>query len=150
MSDPITFADWLAITNVKARYCRLLDTKDWEGFAALFTEDFELDVSASGGNTSVIVGRSEALARIRMSIEDAKTVHQIHSPEITLKGDTAHVIWAMYDRISWSPERPSLSGYGHYHERYVRVRGEWKIASSRLTRLHIDIQPGIKTNDTSL
>jgi len=30
------------------------------------------------------------------------------------------------------------TGYGHYHERYVRQDGRWRIASQRLTRLHVD------------
>ena len=45
----VDFGDWLAIANVKAAYCRLLDTKDWDGWGQLFTEDFELDVTGSGG-----------------------------------------------------------------------------------------------------
>ena len=45
MSD---FNDWLAIANVKAAYCRLLDTKDWQGWGELFTEDAVLDVTGSG------------------------------------------------------------------------------------------------------
>jgi hypothetical protein len=30
------------------------------------------------------------------------------------------------------------TGYGHYHERYVRQDGRWRIAAQRLTRLHVD------------
>ena len=33
------FADWLAIANLKAAYCRLLDTKDWQGWGELWAED---------------------------------------------------------------------------------------------------------------
>jgi len=65
MTDP-TFADWLAICNVKARYCRLLDAKDWEGWAQLFTEDFHQDVTGSGGG--VFAGRDAAVAATRASI----------------------------------------------------------------------------------
>ncbi len=32
-----------------------------------------------------------------------------------------------------------LEGYGHYHETYEKVGGEWRIASSTLTRLHMDL-----------
>ena len=32
-----------------------------------------------------------------------------------------------------------LEGYGHYHETYAKVDGEWRIASSTLTRLHMDL-----------
>ena len=64
MSDT-TFTDaYLAISAVKARYCRLLDTKDWSGFAGLLTEDFELDVS-EGTSVPVIHGRDAAVTQIR-------------------------------------------------------------------------------------
>ena len=53
----------------------------------------------------------------------------------------------MQDRVVWPPEAASkaglsaLTGYGHYHERYVRGAQGWRIAASRLTRLHVDLQP---------
>jgi hypothetical protein len=136
----MTFNDWLALTEAKARYCRLLDTKDWAGYAALLTEDFVMDVSA-GTQVPVVKGREAAVRQIQSSIRTATTAHQVHSPEIKLQGDEAHVIWAMQDRVVWGPERASITGYGHYHERWVRRGGEWKLASLRLTRLHIDIHP---------
>ena len=145
MSDTTFTETYLAISAVKARYCRLLDTKDWSGFAALLTEDFELDVS-EGTSVPVIRGRDAAVKQIRSSVASARTAHQVHSPEITLDGaNKAQVIWAMQDRVVWSEEqaarigRSGLTGYGHYHERYVRQDGEWKIAALRLTRLHIDM-----------
>jgi hypothetical protein len=67
----------------------------------------------------------------------------VHSPEISLVSATAATgIWAMHDVVVW-PEgvaRPvpglnSLTGFGHYHETYALVRGEWQIASLKLTRL---------------
>jgi uncharacterized protein (TIGR02246 family) len=134
-----------AISQVKARYCRTLDTKDWAGFADLFTEDFELDTSPAGGPPP-IRGRDAVISMVRSSLETARTAHQVHSPEITLEGDTAHVIWAMQDRVVWDADRAaklgfsSLTGYGHYHEKYVRQDGRWRIATQRLTRLHVDYQ----------
>jgi len=134
MSAAIDFADWLAIANVKAAYCRLLDTKDWAGWADLFTDDFELDVSDSGG--TAMKGRDVIVAFVRSSIESAKTAHQVHFPEITIHGDTAHAIWPMQDRVEW--EGRALTGYGHYHEDYVRQGGRWRIARQKLTRLALD------------
>ena len=131
--------DWLAICDLKARYCRLMDTKDWAGYTELFAEDYELDVAQAGG-VELICGREEALRMVLSHIEHAVTAHQVHSPEIQLNGDEAKGIWAMQDRVIF-PNGPSLTGYGHYHDRYVRRHGEWKIAASKLTRLHIDIHP---------
>ncbi len=134
----IQFADWLAICELKARYCRCLDTKDWVGYAAVFTEDVILDTTGSGGPR--YEGRDAAVAGVRAAVEHAITTHHVHNPEINVEGDTAHAIWAMQDRNIW-PDGRSLLGFGHYHERYVRVNGEWKIAESILTRLNMEMSP---------
>lgn len=136
-ADPIHFMQaWMELTTAKARYCRLLDTKDWAGFADLMTEDFELDLSGTS-DLGVIRGRDNAIATIRSSIDTAKTAHQVHTPEITLNGDEALVIWPMQDRVIWSPEK-ALTGFGHYNERWIKQNGEWKLAAQRLTRLFIE------------
>lgn len=135
MAGTPDFADWLAIANLKAAYCRLLDTKDWDGWGQLFTEDFHLDVTGSGGD--VTVGRDAVVASVRGSIDSAKSAHQVHFPEITVNGDEAHAIWPMQDRVVWEGSR-ALTGYGHYHERYVRTKDGWRIAEQKLTRLQMD------------
>lgn len=143
MTDIAKLEAYVAITEVKARYCRMLDTKDWAGYADVFTEDLVLDTRPAGG--ILCQGRDEALRMVRTAVETAHTAHQVHSPEITLEGDVAHVIWAMQDRVVWGADRKAQmgaitghTGYGHYHERYVRQDGRWRIAAQVLTRLHVD------------
>jgi uncharacterized protein (TIGR02246 family) len=131
------FADWLAITNLKARYCRCLDTKDWAGFANVFVEDVVIDTTGSGGPR--MEGRDLALASIRASLETAVTVHQVHAPEIAIEGDRATGVWAMHDELFW-PGGRTLNGDGHYYEHYVRTADGWRIAESKLTRLRIAMQ----------
>jgi hypothetical protein len=134
------FADWLEICNLKARYCRCLDTKDWAGYAAVFTEDLILDTSPSGGKR--IEGRDAAVAYVRSSIsEDTFTTHHVHAPEIEIEGDRATGIWAMQDRNIW-PNGRKLLGFGHYHEIYRRVDGLWLIAESKLTRINMELDGG--------
>ena len=45
-------AQWLQdieeIKRLKARYFRLMDTKDWDGFRAIFATDVRIDVSRDG------------------------------------------------------------------------------------------------------
>ncbi len=132
MAGEANFADWLAIANIKAAYCRLLDTKDWDGWAQLFTEDVEVDVRDSGGTLEK--GRDAFVASVRASIETTKTAHQVHFPEIAIDGDSATAIWPMQDRLIWEDGR-TMTGYGHYHERYVKQDGRWRIATQKLTRL---------------
>lgn len=135
MVEPANFADWLAICNLKAAYCRLLDTKDWEGWGALFTEDFHQDVSGSGGG--VYDGRAAAVAATRAAIETTRTCHQVHSPEIVIEGERARAVWALYDRLIWDDGR-TMTGYGHYHEDYVKRDGRWQMSRQRLTRLFME------------
>ncbi len=136
-----------AIRDVKARYCRLLDTKDWPGFAALFTEDAVLDVREDTG-CDPFHGRETLVAQVRAAVDEARTAHQVHSAEIAFDGDdAADVVWAMQDRVIWAPGKSpippagSITGYGHYHEHYVRAEGVWRIAALRLTRLIVEMHP---------
>jgi hypothetical protein len=134
----------LRIAEVKARYCRFLDTKDWAKFALLFTEDAVLDVSEDTG-LPPIAGRQALVGMVGSVVEHARTAHQVHSPEIVFDGpDAAEVIWAMQDRVVWAEGKSpvagasALTGYGHYHERYVRHGEDWRIASLKLTRLIVE------------
>ena len=130
-----------AIKQLKARYCRLLDTKDWAGYRQLFTDDVTMDTSDSGG--AVVTGADEFLTFLVAAIGEAVTVHQCHTPEIDLTSPTeATGTWAMQDVLRFS-DGTELHGYGHYHETYRKDPGDgaWRIASSTLTRLRMDITP---------
>jgi uncharacterized protein (TIGR02246 family) len=128
-----------AIRQLKARYFRTMDTKDWTGMRQVFTDDVLLDTSAAGG--SVVSGADEFMGFLQEVLSGAVTVHQGHMPEIELTSPTtATGIWALNDIVIW-PDGTRLVGYGHYHETYEKVGEDWKIKSSKLTRLHTDIHP---------
>lgn len=132
-----TLAAFNELAQAKARYCRLLDNKDWPALAELLTTDMEFDLSDGNPDVAPIVGRDNVLAAVQASVTGAKTVHQVHAPEIELDGDEAQTIWAVQERVVWD-NGTSLTGYGHYHDHWVRVDGEWKIAALRLTHLIMD------------
>ena len=126
-----------AIKRLKARYFRLMDTKDWDGLAAVFTDDVEIDVTGEGGG--VTHGVAEYLPFLRAAIEDATTVHHGHMPEIALTSPTtATGIWALEDQLWWPEGSPieCMHGFGHYHETYEKTGDGWRIASMTITRLH--------------
>lgn len=129
------FDDWVAICNVKAEYCRLLDTKQWDAWAQIFTEDLHMDVSEAGGE--ITTDRKSFVGPLSIMLAEVKTAHQVHSPLITVDGDRADVIWAMQDRLVW-PDGNTMTGYGHYTEEYRRTQQGWKIAKSKLTRLILE------------
>jgi hypothetical protein len=145
MADSAYIEAYIAISQVKAQYCRCLDTKDWAGYADVFTEDLELDTRPAGG--TITYDRDEALRVVRGAVETAITSHHVHSPEMKIDGDSADVIWAMQDRVVWGEDRRDRmgnaghTGFGHYHEHYVRRDGRWRIEKQILTRLHMDVYP---------
>lgn len=129
-----------AIRQLKARYFRTMDTKDWTGMRRVFTDDVVIDTTASGGG--VIQGADEFLQFLEQTLAGAVTVHHGHMPEIQLTStSTATGIWALQDLIVW-PDGSRLQGYGHYHETYELLGRDWRIKSSTLTRLHMDFVAG--------
>jgi SnoaL-like domain len=128
-----------SIKQLKARYCRFLDTKDWVAWRGLFTDDFESDTSEAGGK--VIAGADDFVAFVRKTFArpSQPTAHQVHTPEIEVTSETtARGIWALQDVVRFGPG-VTLVGYGHYHETYEKCDGQWRIKSSKLTRLREDI-----------
>lgn len=129
------------IRQLKARYCRYLDTKDWDAWRTIFADDFVSDTSPSGGK--LITGADEFVAFTRKSLRDQATVHQVHAPELeVLSATTARGVWALEDVVRFGPG-VNLRGYGHYTETYVKTDVGWKIASSTLTRLRTDVFNGL-------
>jgi hypothetical protein len=131
-----------AIRNVKARYFRLMDTKQWDALRGVFTSD--LKVLTPDGKLYAEGGDAYAAA-LRNSLEHAVSVHQGLAGEVEVGDDgIGRAIWAMQDVITWQDRHPntgwkSIVGRGHYHETYRREDGEWRIATLTLTRLSLDV-----------
>jgi hypothetical protein len=137
MEDAAALLEIEAIKQLKARYCRYLDTKDWDAWRGLFSDDFLSDTSLAGGK--VIRGADEFVAFTRKGLRSQATVHQVHAPEIELTSPTtASGVWALEDVVRFGPG-VNLRGYGHYTETYQKVAGRWLITSSTLTRLREDV-----------
>lgn len=139
-----------AIKKLKARYFYTLDTKQWRDYGALFTQDAVIDFTShiaamhqaglvddlSDAAAWRLTGGDTLAAWIPTVLDDIDTVHHGHDPQITvLDADNARGIWSMYDRLEMP--REVFHGYGHYHETYRRVDGEWYFSSLTLTRLKI-------------
>ena len=132
------------IRQVKAKYFWGLDHKDWDIWRA--------EVWAPGGRLEVpevdevYEPLDEVIEKVSGSVGDQVSVHHGHQPIFDFISDTeAKVIWAMEDRLYRSKEHPLydgsmfLHGFGHYHETYVKLDVGWRISSSRLTRLRVEM-----------
>jgi SnoaL-like domain len=125
-----------AIRQLKARYFRTMDTKDWNAMRQVFSDSMVMDSTDSGG--PVITGAEECISFLKQALAGVITVHHGHTPEIELtSATTAKGIWAMEDMLRW-PDGKELHGYGHYHESYEKIDGAWCIKTLKLTRLRVD------------
>lgn len=130
------------IVALKAKYFRLVDTKQWRALSELFTPNATLFFPE---NQAEPVGIGPAMEFISQALEGAVSVHQGYMPEIEVSSpDEARGIWAMEDRLYF--ERAGgfplgyeyIHGFGHYHEEYVRMDGSWLIHRLTLSRLRLE------------
>jgi hypothetical protein len=130
------------IKQLKARYFRYLDTKQWEKWATVFTADAVLYHPANRAEETV--GRDAIVGLVSASLAEVLTVHHGHTPEIEILDATnARGIWAMSDELTFPAGlgggRTDYRGVGHYIERYCRESdGHWRIARIHLRRLALD------------
>ena len=134
--DAATLAEIEAIKQLKARYFRLLDTKQWDAWREVFSDDFTGEVDGGKVHAAVhFASPEEIVANNRKLLATVVTVHHGHMPEITLSGPgSATGVWAMMDIVKLGT---GFRGYGHYHEEYVKRAGRWQIRRLKLTRLEL-------------
>ncbi len=130
------------IRNVKARYFRFMDTKQWDALSTVFTPDMQ--VVTPDGQVWLTGGPAFA-ASLKLSLEHGVSAHHGFMPEIEIiDAENAKATWAMQDVIEWTDRHPregwkSISGRGHYHDTYRKTDGVWRIATLSLTRLRLDV-----------
>jgi len=142
------------IDQLKQRYTRLFDCKDWTALRQLYAPEIYIDIRADLARTpqaqailpdGMIRGPARVVAFLREIGEAVTTVHHVHGMEIEFHSPTeAHAVWSMEDVLRWQDgsTTEALHGYGHYHDDLVRRDGRWLIAHSKLTRLRVDATPG--------
>jgi hypothetical protein len=127
------------IAELKARYCRFLDCKQWQDYAGVFAPD---GCSQFGPDpeTGAVQGREAIIALMKKQLKRARTEHRVHPGEFRFH-DNGEVtaLWPMDDRVA----NPGfvLGGSGYYEERYRRIDGQWYIQHMRIHRLRVDMNP---------
>ena len=135
MSDRQHLEDIEQIRTLKARYIRCGDTKQWDELAKLLTDDFAAlfeiapRFSKDQPRRAEISGRDLFINTWSRALVGVVTMHAVFMPEITLISPTAaDGVWGMHDLV----KMPNcvFEGWGHYHDRYVKEQGVWRIKES--------------------
>jgi hypothetical protein len=130
------------IQQLKARYMRCIDTRDLPCLRdTVFTPDTELHFK--GGDYEISV---KGWPEIEKFYQGAFTptkfgMHNVHTPEIAVSGDTATGTWYLHDVFVNLGANTTLQGSALYRDDYVRTGDGWRIAKSTYQRLWEETTP---------
>ena len=130
-----------AIKQVKYRYFRFLDLKQWDDIATLFVPEATCAYSAGAYSYE---GRDAIVEFFRKSMgrETFLSSHKAHHPEITLTGpDTATGIWALEDWVVDLQWELDIRGAAFYEDTYVKRDGDWLILRTTYKRVMEELSP---------
>ncbi len=127
-----------AIREVLAEYCFRLDGGDYDGMAALFTEDGTWDTAFGKGTGRAAIAQLARDVRANGNHEGAgdsrpRAIHLVTNIAIKLDGDTAEV------RSNWtvvqnSPDGPKIGSGGGYADRMVKQGSAWLFHYRKIDR----------------
>jgi hypothetical protein len=135
-----------AIKALKARYCLLLDAKDWVAYRELFTDDAIIGgtIPLDGAHDGTYTPDAFVGAVIR-TLAPWTTFHMAHPQLIEISGEaSARGLWS-YTQSGFG----RTSGY--YDERYVKRDG-WRISAMRITMVqpYATSDPHLARNEATL
>ncbi len=107
-------------------YPHALDTRDFDAYAALFTEDGELSLQ---GNTSK--GRAAIKAFVSALPAEPRVIHPITNLSYTIDGDTAKG-GAYWQDVGLVNGAPGVLIAGRYEDTLRKVGDQWRIATRNI------------------
>jgi hypothetical protein len=131
MTDPHSADRW-ALMELKHRYVRSVDLRDWDGVAATLAPE----MTASYRPDLVTEGAEALVEELRTRLGPHRiTVHQLGHPSIEIDGDRATATWTMSDRTICTDVGYVVQGASVSHDSYRRdpERG-WLVTEIRYDR----------------
>ena len=129
--DPASVADDVEqVRQLKYRYLRTLDTKDWDAFEDCFLPDATADYAGLA-----FADREALVDYMRTNLgPEIVTMHHVHHPEIAVDGDTATARWYLHDQVISAVLEFRLEGAAFYEDTYRRTPEGWKVAHTGYER----------------
>ncbi len=124
------------IKQLKYRYVRCLDLKQWDEYAECFIPE------ATGSYESLVFAdRDTLVAYMQKNMGPGLiSMHHLHHPEITVDGDGvgswATGRWYLEDKVLVPDFSFVLEGAAFYEDRYLRTAEGWRIAHTGYRRTY--------------
>jgi 3-phenylpropionate/cinnamic acid dioxygenase small subunit len=119
--------DRTAVVETISRYCRLLDTHEWDALLECFTEDLHVEHGAvfppMDGRENFVGAARHFLPRMR------GTQHYTTDHEVTVEGDEARCVNSLYaiHDVDGEEGRQIVPAGARYHARLRRTPEGWRI-----------------------
>ncbi|MCL2530307.1 MAG: nuclear transport factor 2 family protein [Coriobacteriia bacterium] len=120
-----------AIADLMADYWWYMDSKQWDKWAEVFTEDVELWMD----DVLIMDSRDEFVEQnSTVWLANSGTAHQGHQMKIILTSETtAHARIILNDTLTNMTTMTMLNGFGYYFDDYrLCDDGKWRISAVRL------------------
>lgn len=129
------------ISALLYRYARAVDSKDWELYRSVFTEDAHIDYSSAG---AVVGTRDDVVDWFAANFGVIPwSMHYITNIEILDgDGDTATVRAMFYNPMQLPGMSEMSACGGYYHHELVRTPDGWRSHSLREENLWFTNPPG--------
>lgn len=122
-------ADELEIARLLYRYARAVDSKDWELYRSVFTDDAHIDYSSAG---AVVGHRDEVVDWFAANFGVLPwSMHYITNLEADVDGDSATVRAMFYNPMQLPGMSEVSACGGYYHHELVRTADGWRSRSLR-------------------
>ncbi|KHO22265.1 nuclear transport factor 2 family protein [Mycolicibacterium setense] len=117
--------DELLIQALLYRYARAVDTKDWELYRSVFTEDAQIDYSSAG---AIVGTRDDVVDWFAANFGVIPwSMHYITNVEILENdGDNATVRAMFYNPMQLPGMTETSACGGYYHHELVRTPDGWR------------------------
>ena len=132
--------DVRAVSAVLYRYARAVDSKDWELYRSVFTEDAVIDYSSAG---AVVGTRDEVVDWFAANFGVIPwSMHYITNIEILDGDEDTASVRAMFYNPMQLPGMAEMSACGgYYHHELVRTPDGWRSRNLREENVWFDNAP---------
>lgn len=134
-------SDETEIAALLYRYARAVDTKDWELYRSVFTDDAHIDYSSAGAITGSRDEVTDWLANTFGVI--VWSMHHITNIEIMSSDGDSATVRAMFYNPMQLPGMTEMSACGgYYHHEVVRTEHGWRSRDLREENVWFTNAPG--------
>lgn len=144
MVDELTAADRLDIIDVMSSYARGIDTKDFDFYGTIFSDDVEVNIiydpNFRSGDQVTLKGKADWIAYVKEAVSKYQSSqHMMGNPLIVYDEGVAKVrtdIQATHYYKEGDQEKSTL--WGHYNTHMKKQDGKWKVIKHTLTSIGSD------------